>query len=290
MEDENSCSSPRRERDQHQAVGHLQRFGDGSFETLFDGGFAAGAAGRGPAASARRGLEQNAVDDGLDGVVLAPVEQHGLGEVAQFAIDAGAKPLLIELIEQVLEFALAAAHDGRHDGDAFAGAELQDALHDLLGGLARDGPAAVGAVRRAHGGVEQAQVVVDLGDGADGRSRAAAGGLLLDGDGRAEAFDGIHVGPLDLIEELPRVGRERLDVAALPFGVDGVEGQRALARAGQTGDHRQRVAGNADVDVAQVVLARAAYRNVSDGHDEAKWERWVEHYDRNQPDADFNVS
>ena len=142
----------------------------------------------------------------------------------------------------------------------------QNALHDLLGGLPGDGPAAVGAVRRADGGVEQAQVVVDLGDGADGGARTAAGGLLLDGDGRAEAFDGIHVGPLDLVEELACVGRERLHVAALALGVDGVEGQRALARAGESGDHRERVAGDADVDVVQIVLARPAHRNVSDGH------------------------
>ena len=213
-----------------------------------------------------RGLEQDAIDDRFDGVVLALVERERLGQVAQFAVDARAKTLLVKLIEQILELALAAAHDGRHHRDALAGAELQDALDDLLGGLAGDGPAAIGAVRRADGGVEQAQVVVDLGDGADGGARAAAGGFLLDGDGRAEAFDGVHVGALDLVEELARVGRERLDVAALALGVDGVEGQRALARAGETGDHRQRIARNADVDVAQIVLARAAHRNVSDGH------------------------
>jgi hypothetical protein len=37
-----------------------------------------------------------------------------------------------------------------------------------------------GAVRRAGAGEEQAQVVVDLGDRADGRARVVAGRLLLD--------------------------------------------------------------------------------------------------------------
>ena len=147
-----------------------------------------------------------------------------------------------------------------------AGAECRMRSHDLLGGLARDGPAAVGAVRRADGGVEKAEVVVDLGDGADGGARAAAGGLLLDGDGRAEAFDGVDVGALDLVEELARVGGESFDVAALALGVDGVEGERRFTGAGEAGDHRQRVARDADVDVAQIVLARAAHRNVTDGH------------------------
>ena len=45
------------------------------------------------------GLEHDAVDDGLDGVVLALLESNGVGEVADFAVDAGAKSLLIKLIE-----------------------------------------------------------------------------------------------------------------------------------------------------------------------------------------------
>ena len=201
-------------------------------------------------------------------MVLAAVEEERLGEVAHLAVDAGAKALLVKLIEQVLKLALAAADDGRHDGDALAVAQFEDALHDLLGGLAGDGAAAVGAVRRADGGVEEAKVVVDLGDGADGGAGAAAGGFLLDGDGGAEALDGVDVGALDLVEKLARVGGEGLDIAALALGVDGVEGERALAGAGEAGDHGERVAGNAHVDVAQVVLARAAHRDVSDGHGE----------------------
>ncbi len=231
--------------------------------------------GRSRSAGSGFALEQDAVDDGFDGVVLAPVERGRLGEIAHFAVDAGAEALLIELIEQIFELAFAAADDGRHDGDAFAVAKLQDALDDLVGGLAGDGSAAVGAVGRAHRGVEQAQVVVDLGDGADGGAGAAAGGLLLDGDGRAEAFDGVDVGPLDLVEKLARVGGKRLDVAALALGVDGVEGERALAGAGETGDHRERVAGDAHVDVAQIVLARPAHRDVSDRHGRVTTDRQI---------------
>jgi hypothetical protein len=199
-------------------------------------------------------------------VVLAFVERGRLGEVDHFSVNAGTKALLIELVEEVFELAFAAANDGSHDGDAFAGAELEDALDDLLSGLTSDGTSAVGTVRRADGGVEQAQIVVDFGDGADGRPRAATGGFLFDGDGRAETFDGVDVGALDLVEELARIGRKGLDVAALAFGVDGVEGQRAFARAGKARDHGKRVAGDAHVDVAQIVLARPTHRNVSDSH------------------------
>ena len=180
------------------------------------------------------------------------------------AVDAGAEALLVEGFELFAELAFAAADDGGEDGDAFAGSEGDDALDDLVGGLARDGAAAVGAVRLADGGVEEAEVVVDLGDGADGGAGAAAGGLLLDGDGGAEAVDGVDVGPLHLVEELAGVGGEGLDVAALALGVDGVEGERGFARAGEAGDDGQGVARDGDVDVAEVVLAGSAHGDVCD--------------------------
>ena len=82
------------------------------------------------------------------------------------------------------------------------------------------------AVDRAAAGVEQAQVVVNLGGRGDGGARVARGVLLLDGDGRSEAVDLVHVGLFDALQKLAGVGGERLDVAPLPLGVDGVEGQR----------------------------------------------------------------
>src|SRR5207302_10561519 len=92
------------------------------------------------------------------------------------------------------------------------------------------------------------------------------GGFLLDGDGGGEAVNGVHVGALHLIEELAGVGGEGFDVAALSFGVDGVEGERGFAGARETGDYGEGVARDADVDVAQIVLASAANGDVCDAH------------------------
>ena len=80
----------------------------------------------------------------------------------------------------------------------------------------------------------------------------------------------VDVGALHLVEELAGVGGEGLDVAALAFGVDGVKGERALAGAGEAGDDGEGVAGDGDVDVAQVVLTCAADRDVCDAHGR-KW-------------------
>ena len=112
------------------------------------------------------------------------------------------------------------------------------------------------AVRLADARPQQAQVVVDLGHGADRRARVARGRLLVDRDRRREPLDRVHVRLVHLAEELARVGRQRLDVAPLALRVDRVEREARLARSGQPRDHHQRVARQLQRDVLQVVLAR----------------------------------
>ncbi len=207
-------------------------------------------------------LEDDAIDDGFEGVVLALLEAHAFFYVGDLAVDADAVALFVEGFDLLAKLALAAADDGGHDDNAFAGGvgavAFYDLSDDLVGGLAGDGAVAVGAVGLADGRVEEAKVVVDFGDGADGRAGGAGGGFLLDGDGRGEAVDGVDVGALHLVEELAGVGGKGFDVAALAFGVDGVKGERALAGAGEAGDDGEGIAGNGDGDVAEIVLAGPA--------------------------------
>src|SRR5687768_8707832 len=61
------------------------------------------------------------------------------------------------------------------------------------------------------------------------------------------------------MEQPPGVRRDRLEIAPLRFRVEGAERQRRLAGAGDAGEDDQRVAGNADVDILEVVLARASH-------------------------------
>ena len=121
-------------------------------------------------------------------------------------------------------------------------AQLHHLVDDLLGGLPGDRLAADVAVRLADARPQQAQVVVDLGDRADRRARVARRRLLVDRDRRRQALDRVDVGLVHLPQELPRVGAQRLDVAALALGVDRVEGERRLARARQPRDDHERVA------------------------------------------------
>jgi hypothetical protein len=60
---------------------------------------------------------------------------------------------------------------------------------------------------------------------------------------------------LHLPEELAGVGRERLDVAALPLGVEGVESERALAGPRDAGEHHQALLRDLQGDALEVVLS-----------------------------------
>jgi hypothetical protein len=116
-------------------------------------------------------------------------------------------------------------------------------------------PGRTGDSGDADPGEEEPQVVVDLGDRPHGGAGIAAGCLLIDGDGRREALDEVHVGLVHLAQELAGVGGEGLHVAALPFGVDSVEGQGGFPRAGKPSEHNQLFPGDLQIDVFQVVLA-----------------------------------
>ena len=84
-----------------------------------------------------------------------------------------------------------------------------------------------------------------------------AGGFLLDGDGRREALDHVHIGLVQPPQELAGVSGEAFHITPLAFGVQRVERQRGFARAGHAGDDDELVARDIEIDVFQVVGARA---------------------------------
>ena len=187
------------------------------------------------------------------------VQRRRLGDFVEVAVDLDPlEALLHQLREFLAILALAPAHDRRQQIEPGTVLELQHPVDHLRNGLALDGQSGRRRVGHADAGEQQAHIVVDLGDGADGRARIAAGGFLLDGDGRREALDMIHVRFLHHLQELSGVGGKRLHIAALALGVDGVEGERRLSRPRQAGDDDQLLARQLKVDALEIVLARAA--------------------------------
>ena len=187
-------------------------------------------------------LHHQAVDDDRDVVLVLLVEDDLLVEPAQLAVDLDPPEALgAQLLELLAVLALAAADDrGQHHEPGPVG-QLHHLVDDLLGRLAADRAAADVAVGMTDPRPQQPQVVVDLGDRPDRRPRVARRGLLVDRDRRRQALDRVDVRLVHLTEELARVRRQRLDVAALPLGVDRVERERRFARPRETGDDGQRV-------------------------------------------------
>src|SRR5581483_612859 len=103
--------------------------------------------------------------------------------------------------------------------------------------------------------VQEAQVVVDLGGRRVSQKKIARRRLLVDRDRRREPVDVVDVGLLHHLQELARVGGERLDVAPLALGVDRVEGEARLAGPREAGDADEAIPRQPDGDVLQVVLA-----------------------------------
>ena len=175
------------------------------------------------------------------------------------AVDLDALKTLLEPFgELLLVLALAAAHDRRQQIEPRALGQRQHAVDHLRHDLAFDRQSRRGRIGHADARPQQAHVVVDLGDGADGGARVFRRRLLLDRDRRRQAVDLVDIGLLHHLQELARIGRQRFDVAALAFGIDGVEGERGFAGAGEAGEHHELVARNLEIDVLEIVLACAA--------------------------------
>ena len=108
-------------------------------------------------------------------------------------------------------------------------AQGQDGGGKLIHRVALDHSAANDAMRGAAAGEEQTEVIVNLRGRGHSGAWVAGGVLLLDGNGRRQAVDQVHVRLLDALQELPGIGGKRLDVAALAFRIDGVKGERGFA-------------------------------------------------------------
>ena len=197
-----------------------------------------------------------AIHHHLDGVFLVQLQRGRVRQVAHLTVDAGTDVTLgRQVFQQLGVLPLAIAH---HRGQQHQLAPLrlgQHLIHHLADSLGGEWNGVGRAARLTDPGKQQTQVVVDFGDGADGRARVVGGGLLLDGDGGRKPLDMVDVRLLHQGEELAGIGGKRLHVAALPLGIEGIERQRGFARTGEAGNHDQLVAGQGQIDVLEVVGA-----------------------------------
>jgi hypothetical protein len=203
------------------------------------GGSRAGPGGR-PWPAGRVGLQVG--DDDFDVVLLVAVEFLEGVDARQAAVGAHEFVALIgDPGGDGLVVALAAADQRGAEVEVFGPARrawrhAREQGASVGRARAGDGFVRVGVMLHAEAGVEEAQVLGDLGDGGDGGLARAAGDALLDGDGGRDAGEAVDGGARELFDELPRVGRHRLHETALALGEHDVEGEGGFAGAGDAGD------------------------------------------------------
>ncbi len=173
-------------------------------------------------------FDNEPINDGLDAVLASLGRAHRLraAELDEFAVDAGAdKAFAADLFDHVAKLPLLPAHHRRQQDEPGALGQRKDLIDNGLRRLATQRAAGAGIMRLADAGVEQAQVVVDFGGRRDRGARVHRRGALLDGNGGRQTLDKIDFRLAELLDELPRVGREAFHVAPSAFGVERVERQ-----------------------------------------------------------------
>ena len=106
---------------------------------------------------------------------------------------------------------------------------------------------------------EDAQHRVGVGGGADRGAGVGTHPLLVDDDRGRQPFEYVDLGPRQRRHEALHEGAVGLVDQPLRLRGDRAEHQRALARAGDAGEHRQPALRDLDADVLEVVHARAVH-------------------------------
>lgn len=206
-----------------------------------------------------RRLDCNPINDDVDVVLALLIQRWHLSKPMNVSIHPySGEAIGRQLSEQLDVLTFASTNHRGEDLKLSTLVERHEAVDNLLRGLTADELAAHRAVGLTDAGPEQAQIIMNLCDGANGRARVAGRGLLIDGNCRTEALDKVDVGLIHLTQKLAGIGGKRLHISTLSLGEDSVESKGGLARSRQTGEHNHGVPGKVQIDIAQVVFPGAS--------------------------------
>ena len=201
-------------------------------------------------------FDHQSVDDDLNIVLIGLFQFDVFRKVSYFPVDACPNEAGLGSIFQGLgKSPLLSPRDGRHDLDAGAFRQCHDLVDDLVHGLVLDLSAADGTVGHADAGVHETHIVIDLRQSPHRGAGVLGGSLLIDGNGRRESVNGLHLRFVHNPQELTGIGGKRLHIAPLTLGKNGVEGKGRLPRTGETGEDHHFLSRNMETDILQIVFA-----------------------------------
>ena len=212
------------------------------------------------------GLDDEAVDDDVDVVADVLVEFGNFFDEIVFPVDskaresAAAKTLDGVFVRSLLVF------DDRGTQDELAAFGVgKDGLAHFHRGRRGNRDMVMRAVRHPDPREEKPKEIVDLGNRPDGGTRVVRGRLLVDRDGGRKPLDAIDVRLVDPAEELPGIGGKAFHVTALPFRVNGIEGQGRLPRARKPSEDRKSILRDRKGDVLEIVFPRSLDHDIALG-------------------------
>ncbi len=135
------------------------------------------------------------------------------------------KATLAQVLEDPLMMTLATTDHRSADLDCITRVSIQDLLHQGLGSARGHRFIATGTVGGARPRIEDAQMVGDFGQSADGGARSPRHGPLIHGNRRSQAFNGVNIRLPQVPQELPRIRGQCLKEAPLALAEQGVESQ-----------------------------------------------------------------
>jgi hypothetical protein len=103
---------------------------------------------------------------------------------------------------------------------------------------------------------QRSQVRLDIGHRRDGGARALDGRTPVNRDTGWDRLETRDRRPLETLQKLPRVGAKAFDEAALPFRIQRVEREAALARAAHARNGHDLPRFKLEIDPLQVVRTR----------------------------------
>ena len=106
---------------------------------------------------------------------------------------------------------------------------------------------------------EQTQAVVELGHGTKGRTHARHARTLVQRERRRHVQHLVHLGVLGLRQTTASIGAECFQVATRALGIKNPQCQRTLTRTRYAGNTHQLSQRNINIDVLEVMDARATH-------------------------------
>ena len=157
---------------------------------------------------------------------LITVQSRDFIQFAQLSVDTDlGVAALAHLLEELFVVTLSATNQRSKKITFAAGVVLHDQRDYLLIAVSDHSLAGLRRIRCGRTGIEKTQEIIDFRNRTYCRTRIVAGSLLLDGDYRTEACNGLYLRLFQNAHKVLCIGREGVHIAALAFSIDSVEGK-----------------------------------------------------------------